>query len=376
MNEKEFAEIRRRFRAGRCNVNRIRGCCVSTEGYILSEFDQSLAFLTEDETEKVLSIIKKSLSGYIGKNLIDIEFSTKQVLEGEEHKRLMAIRNSSLGDDEAVHKLYEDIISSVKVEGNYIILLATDKYDVPAYSVDGEKRDESSEVFTYFICCICPLKSSKSLLGFYSSGNPFRSISSDTVVGAPELAFMFPAFDDRQANIYKSLFYNKNTSEDYSDFIDIIFKSEAEVIPADVQKQTFNVMLEQTAETECTLHVVKAIHNQVNEMIEAHKENKEEEPLRLDRSKVVELLEGSGMDNDQINAFEDKFKEAFGERAEITPRNIVETRQFNLKTPDVVIKVNPKRTDLVKTRIIDGEKYILISAEEGVEVNGVNINIL
>ncbi len=376
MNEKEIAEIRRRFRADRSNINRIRGCCVSTEGDILSEFDQSLAFLTEDETEKVLTVIKKSLSGYIGKNLVDVEFSTKQVLSSEEHKRLMDIRSSALGDDEAVHKLYEQIISAVKIEGNYIILLATDRYDVPAYSVDGERRDESNEIFTYFVCCICPLKSSKSLLGFYSSGNPFRSISSDTVVGAPELAFMFPAFDDRQANIYKTLFYTKSTEADHSEFIDSVFKSEATVIPADIQKQTFNAMLEQTADEECTLHIVKALHNQVNEMIEVHKESKEDMPLRLDRSRVVELLEGSGMGTEQISSFEDKFKEAFGERAEITPRNIVETKQFQLKTPDVVIKVNPKRTDLVKTRIIDGQKYILISAEDGVEVNGVNINIL
>lgn len=376
MNEKEIAEIRRRFRANRSNINHIRGCCVSSEGDILSEFDQSLAFLTEDENEKILTVIKKSLSGYIGKNLFDIEFSTQQVLEAEEHKRLMTIRNSSLADDDAVHKLYEQIIKSVKIEGNYIILLATDTYDVPAYSVDGERSDESNEMFTYFLCCICPLKSSKSLLGFYSSGNPFRSISSDTVVSAPEIAFMFPAFDDRKTNIYKTLFYTKSTETDHSEFIDNIFKSEVSVIPADIQRETLGAILEETSSDECTLHMVKALHAQVSEMIEIHKEAKEEEPLLLDKSKISEILEASGVGNDSVNSFEDKFKDAFGEKAEIAPRNLIETKRFELKTPDVVIKVNPKRTDLVKTRVIDGEKYILISAEEGVEVNGVDINIL
>ena len=46
-----------------------------------------------------------------------------------------------------------------------------------------------------------------------------------------------------------------------------------------------------------------------------------------------------------------------------------------MKTPDVVIQVNPERSDLIETRIIGGVKYLLIHAEEGVEVNGVPIKI-
>ena len=375
MNEKEISEIRRRFSASKSNINHIRGCCVSTEKEILAEFDQSLAFLTEDETGKILSLIKKTLSGYIGRNLIDIEFSTKQVLESDEHKMLMDIRNSSLGDNEAVQALYRRIIDSVEMEGNYIILLAEDKYDVPSHGVDGERRDESSEMFRYFICCICPIKASKSQLGFYISGNPFRSVSADTIIAMPELGFMFPAFDDRTANIYKTLMYTKDTKADYSAFIESVFKSEVIPLPAETQRQTFNTILEQTANESCNLHVVKTLHNQINEMIEEHKERKDEETLLIDKNKFVDLLESSGLEEKQIEAFSDKFNSEFGEKTQITPRNIVETRSFNLKTPDVVIKVNPKRTDLIKTRIIDGERYILISAEEDVEVNGVTITI-
>ena len=375
MNEKEISEIRRRFNAAKSNINHIRGCCVSTEKEILSEFDQSLAFLTEDETAKILSLIKKTLSGYIGRNLVDIEFSTKQVLESEEHKMLMDLRNSSLGDDEAIRSLYKRIIDSVEMEGNYVILLAEDKYDVPSYGVDGEKREDSNEVFKYFICCICPIKTSKSQLGFYVSGNPFRSVSADTIVAMPEFGFMFPAFDDRTANIYKTVVYTKDTKADYSAFVDSLFKSEIIPLPAEIQRQTFNTILEQTASERCDLHVVKVLHNQINEMIEEHKERKEEDPLFIDKNKFVGLLESSGLDEESIEAFGDKFNSEFGEKTQITPRNIVETRSFNVKTPDVVIKVNPKRTDLIKTRIIDGEKYILISAEEDVEVNGVNITI-
>lgn len=59
---------------------------------------------------------------------------------------------------------------------------------------------------------------------------------------------------------------------------------------------------------------------------------------------------------------------------ELSPRNLVD-RKLQVKTPDVVIQVNPERSDLVQTRIINGAKYILIRAEGGVEVNGVDIHI-
>ncbi|MBE6530898.1 MAG: DUF4317 domain-containing protein [Ruminococcaceae bacterium] len=376
MNEKEIGEIRRRFSAAKSNINHIRGCCVSTEGQILSEFDQSLAFLTEDEIDKILGIIRKTLSGYVGRNLSDIEFSTKQVLESAEHKALMDIRDSDMNDDEAVHELYKRIIESLEgIEDNYIIMLASDKYDVPSRRVDGEKGDDSNEIFRYFVCCICPIKTSRSQLGFYISGNPFRSVSADTVVTAPELGFMFPCFDDRSTNIYKALFYTKSTQNDYSKFIDTLFKSEVIPLPADIQKETFNTIVEKVAEEQCNLHVVKTLHNQLNEMILEHKEQKVEEPLFLDKNQIVSVLESSGLEEKQISEFRDKFDTEFGEKAQISPRNVVETKQFRLKTPDVVIKVDPKRTDLIKTRVIDGEKYILISAEGDIEVNGINISI-
>ena len=376
MNEKEISEIKRRFRAGRSSINHIRGCCVNTEGEIISEFDQSLAFLTDEESDKILTTLRKTLSGYIGRNLIDIEFSTKQVLESEEHKILMDIRNSSLSDTEAVHKLYDRIIKSVSFEENYIILLAVDKYDVIGKRVDGESDSESGEVFTYFVCAVCPIKASKSQLGFYVSGNPFRNISADTVVSAPELGFMFPTFDDRSANIYKTMFYTRSTEADNTELIDNLFKSDVIPMPADAQSETFNRILEDSASSLCTLNAVKSIYSQVAEVIETAKEHKDEDPILLDKAMVKEILEAGGIDEAAVTKFEEKFGEEFGENARIAPRTLISTNKFQVKTPDVVIKVDPKRTDLIKTRIIDGEKYILISAEETVEVNGVNIEII
>ena len=139
MNEKEIAEIRRRFRPDKTNISKIRGCYVNESHEIISEFYESLGLLAPEQTEDILSRLKKTLSGTVGKNLVDMEFSTQQVLESEEHKLLSTLRKTSLSDDATVKEFYEKVRTSLTIEGAYLILLASDTYDVPSYSKDGEE---------------------------------------------------------------------------------------------------------------------------------------------------------------------------------------------------------------------------------------------
>lgn len=374
MNEKEIAEIRRRFRPDKSNISRIRGCYVNDQREIVSEFNQSLALMSQEESEELLAILKKSLSGTVGKNLIDIEFATQQVLEGEEHKLLMSLRNSSLDDENVIHDFYGRVIQALNMDGNYLILLAFDKYDVPFFTKDGDKQDDSSEVYSYFLCSICPVKQTKPALGYFVPENTFRNITADWVVSAPELGFLFPAFDDRSANIYSAVYYTRNTAENHPEFTDAVFKTEIPM-PAAAQKETFQSILSDTVADDCSLDVVQAVHGQLSGMIEEHKANKEAEPLTISKKTVRGVLESCGVSDSRVAAFEEQYDTAFGADTQISPHNIVDTKQFEVCTPDVTIHVNPERSDLVQTQVIDGIKYILIRADDGVEVNGVNITI-
>ncbi|MBQ3183560.1 MAG: DUF4317 family protein, partial [Clostridia bacterium] len=113
MNEREIGELRRTITPEKTGIQRIRGCLVAENREILSTFNGTLGMCSEREDEELLAIIKKTLSGTVGKNLIDIEFTTGQVLEGEEHKLLSELRSSALENDEAVDSLYKKIIESV-----------------------------------------------------------------------------------------------------------------------------------------------------------------------------------------------------------------------------------------------------------------------
>lgn len=375
MIEKEIAELRRRFRPEKSAISHVRGCYVNEKGEILSQFDQSLGVMTQDENERIFTVLRKTLSGTLGKNLLDIEFETAQVAHGEEHRLLMRLRDSALNDEEAVQTFFQRVIQSVQMEGNYLVLLARDAYDVPFKGRDGEHFSEgSTDVFTYILCTICPIKQTKPALSFYPQENAFRTLGIDWVVGQPETGFLFPAFDERSTNLYNALYYTRDITQNQDGLIDTLFRSKAPM-PAATQKETFQDILADTLEDDCSYTIMQGVHSKVREMMEVHKASKEPTPLTLSKGTVKRVLEECGVADDRLEAFDHKFDAHFGEDTELHPKNLVDSRQFELKTPDVTIKVNPERSDLIRTEMIHGTRYILIRADEGVEVNGVTIHI-
>ena len=205
MNEKEVAEIRRRYRQGKSSVSHIVGCYVNEKREIVARFDQSLTLSGQEESEKFLALLRRTLSGQLGKNLIDISFSTAQVAgnEGDEHALLMALRDSALEDEPAREEFFARAIETIDLEGNYLILLTCDRYDVPYYAKDGQRQDDAgSEVYTSILCSICPVKMTKPALSYFVYENEFHNREADWLVAAPEMGFLFPAFTDRGADLY------------------------------------------------------------------------------------------------------------------------------------------------------------------------------
>lgn len=375
MNEKEIAELRRRFRPDKCSITHLRGCFVNESREIVSQFNQSLGMMGQEDTELILSTVRRTLSGTLGKNLIDIEFATQQVVDGEEHRLLMALRDSSLSNEDAVQALFRRVIDSLDLEGNYLILLARDAYDVPYRSRDGEKQaDASAEVFSYVLCSICPVKLTKPALSYAAERSEFGHLKVDWAVAAPEVGFLFPAFDERSTNLYGGLYYTKDAAADRREFIDTVFRTEPPM-PSAAQKESFQSLLGDALADECRYDVVQAVQDELCEMIAVHKESKEAAPLIINKGTVKRVLTSSGVSKEHLEAFEEQFDETFGAETSLSPRNLVDTKRIEVSTPDVKILVSSGRSDLIETRIIDGAKYILIHADEGVEVNGVSIKI-
>ena len=370
MNQKEVSELRRRWRLEKSAVSRIYGCFVNSKREIVSDLDESLGTMPQEEAEKYLGLLKKALSGTLGKNLIDIVFSTQQVMDSEEHRLLTALRSSGLKDAQARAAFYQKAIQGLDMgEDSYLLLLACDPYDVPRRGKDGEDRaGEGEEVFTYLLCCVCPVKQGRPELGYFPGDNEFH-YTAGQVVSPPELGFLFPAFDGRAANIYNALFYSRKPDQIHQEFIDAVFHTEPPMSAAE-QREAFQEALSQALEDSFTVEVVRSVHERLADQIGQHKESRSPEPLALTVGDIGGMLRDCGVDEARIGAFKANCEEQFGAGSVLSPANLIDAKRFEVKTAEASVSVSPDCSYLVETRIIDGKKYILVPAGEDVEVNG------
>lgn len=375
MNKKEISELRRRFSPDKNAIGHIYGCYVNTKKEIIAYLDESLAAMPPEEAEKYLGLLKKALSGAQGKNLIDIVFSTRQVADSAEHRLLMSLRDTELKDPAVRQAFYDKVIESLDMgDSNYLLLLAHDAYDVPFKPGDSLTFDQVSDtMFHYVVCCICPVKEGKASLGFYSAQNEFHSYGTNQVVAQPELGFVFPAFDDRAANIYSALFYTRKPDQIHQEFIDGIFHTEPPMSAAE-QQETFEAILSESLGDACTLQVAQNLHEWVRDRMVEHKESRETEPLTVTAADLGAVLQDSQVPESRVEAFAAQFAQRFGKSAALNPANLVPAGKFELEAGDIKVSVDPERSGLLETTEINGRKYLLIPADE-LAVNGLPVKI-
>ena len=374
MNKKEVAEIRRQYVPERCTISRICGCYVDAEKNIKTTMKEAFLSLPEDDAFKYFTIFKKTLSGTVGRNLVNLDFPLEEEHEGGHQEFLLKLRNSKLKDDALVEEFYNQIIDTFPFGENYYIILIHVAYDVPGKATDGtEMYDASDNVFEYLLCSLCPVHLSKPGLGYNEAKNCIENRIQDWIVDQPMKGFLFPAFNDRYTDIHSMLYYTKNATDLQEDFLKNMFGCTRIPLDADSQKETFNCLIADTLGTDCDYSVVKNIHEILNEKIEEFKDSPE--PLELGKQDVRRRFEDSGVPDSRMEDFDQCYDEEVGEQTTFLATNIASSRKFNIETPDVVVKVNPEAADLVETRIIDGRQCLVIAINEHVEVNGISIAV-
>lgn len=377
MNNKEIREIKRRFRCEHSNVQELNVCYVSSSGEIISSFRQSMAMLDTEEQEKYLRLFQKCLSGSQGKQLHSLDFSTAQVAGSEEHGLLMSLKNSKLKDNDSLNRLYDAIIRAVSFDSNYAILAAFDTYDVPKANHDGSFDAEGGDsVFSYFIVAVCPVKLSKNELTYIPDEKEFHNKGTDSILGAPEIGFLFPSFDDRTANIYSTLYYTKNSRDSSEPFVDSIFRLKAP-FPAQLQKEAFGSTLSEALAENCTADTVKAVQALIGEKIQIVKESHLPDVPTVTRLEISDLLEEQSVPEEKIADFNVRFDSAFGSGADVSAPNLINPKRIELKTSDAVVQIDAEHASLLETRFIGENRYIMIRVQDGdgVYMNGVEISI-
>ena len=181
---------------------------------------------------------------------------------------------------------------------------------------------------------------------------------------------LFPAFNDRSTDIHGVLYYTKKSEDLQPELIEQLLGARMPM-SANTQKETFQMLIEDTLGEDGDYETIRNIHDTLNDMIEEHKE--EQEPLQLDKTDVRKVFEKSGVSSEKMECLIKIMKRQQGKRLLFLQPILRRQKSFRLKTPDIVIKVNPERADLIETRVIDGRQCLVIAVDDHIEVNGVNV---
>lgn len=372
MNKKEVSEIKKLNSPMNCCITRICSCYVDAEKNKRMELKEAFLSLPEEEAFKYFTIFKSTLSGTIGKNLINMEFPLSAEAEGGTHEFLLKLRESQLKDDVLLENFYDKVIESYEYGENYYIILTHGIYDIPSRGRDGQEIFDASEyVYEFVQCSICPVKLSKAGLCYNTESNVIENRNRDWLVDAPITGFLFPAFTDRNTDIHGLLYYSKNSEKMPEKLIDELLGC---LIPmsARSQKETFQAIIEETLGDSCDFESVKSIHESINDLLEETKD--EPIPLTLDKKQIKKLLEINGASQENLEEFDRQFGNGQeSDKSALIASNVINKKSFEVKTSDITIKMPLDKTYLVENRIVDGRPCLVIPVSDHVDINGIAV---
>ena len=373
MNRQEIGEIRQRFRYTHCNIDRVCGCYVNSEKKIVGRWGNMFLAMEEKEMLKYLDIFRKSLSGALEKTLYNMPFPGERLGGPGAEGRSLVCRawESSLREEEALEELYGYIIDRYEYQGQYAILLAHEDYDIPGKTSDGrELEDASEEVYSYILCCICPVEFTRPGLGYNAEKECFTSLCCEKALKAPVAAVLYPAFQERSQDTGNCLCYLKTGTDAEKQLIEQLTGSRPAFMPEE-ERKAYKRILEMTLGRSGTLEEIRSIEERLDKLRESHRE--EPEPCKLDRGGLAVLLRDSGIDEGRIGVMERAFEEEAGINGELTPENLGNLKAFQVETEYGNITCRPEQAGRIEVREIDGERVLAVPIGRSLVVNGIEV---
>lgn len=364
MDNKDVLELKRRFKKEACTFTRMCGCYVSVDKEKITKISETFLNLEDEEFYKYLEIAKKTLSGKIGNNLVELNFPNEEEKAGGRQQFLMGMRDSKLKNDDLLDTFYDMVIDNYDRVGNYLILIFHDAYDVMTKTSDNSKLDESEEVYEYLLCAICPVELSKPALGYREDENRIGPRIRDWVVGMPETGFVFPAFTERSTDIHSVMFYTKNSVNPHEEF-ESGFLGCGIHMTSDQKKVEFAQIVKDVVgddDDEETIQIYNEVQDTLNEVLQNEQEKAEEsstnEPDEPPKVVLTEQIINEVLE--KVNLFEDQ-KEAIKKScADVIPEDT--------EVAEIIDEKAIKAAE--QTRYLNKLKELLLAAAEVLEKTG------
>lgn len=379
MNKSELSEIKKQFKTDnyRFSINKIANAYILARGGIreIKYFDvRNFALLPESECELYLENCKKTLGGQLGKGLVEYQFPMDAYEEDMPQSRMYHLLQTELSDKDMVRDYIEKLIDSTDYTADYYITIAHCTYDVPADKKDKEEDIDfdDGEVFNFILLSV-NFAALTDIGLFYNEKENRVEKKANTefqILRAPADGFMFPVFNDRATDINNVLYFTKTPKTPNQQFISSVLGCEY-TISSEEEKTRFASILTQTLGDDLNYEVVSNIHEKVREVIA--QSASETEMIELGKSEVKHILERSGVSDKKLEDFDSIYEEELGDLS-LKPVNMIDTSKLGIKMPDVVVNIKPNGTDKVTTKTISGKKYLMISIDDSIEVNGLDVN--
>lgn len=316
MKKKDILELKRRLKKDDCTFTRMCGCYVDGQKNIVLNLKETFLNLKDEEFFKYLEIAKKTLSGTVGNNLLELNFPLEEEGIGSRQLSLMELKKSRLKNDALLDSLYKLIIDSYDYTGNFLILIFHDAYDVMTRTSDNAKLDESEEVYEYLLCAICPVSLSKAGLGYIEDENRIGARIRDWVVGPPDLGFVFPAFIDRSTDIHSIIYYTKDAKDPHPEFMEEVLGCSSKPT-ATIQKEAFQTIIRKAVgnDEEKSEHLFMEIQETLNNMVDDHLtvNGKNADPIVLTNDNIQDVLIQSGIPEEITAKIEKSYTREFGD---------------------------------------------------------------
>lgn len=315
MTKKDVLELKRRLKKNECTFTKLCGCYVNGEKNRILNLEETFLNLQEEEFYKYLEIAKKTLSGTVGNNILQLEFPLDEEKVGGKQQFLMGLRESKLKNEGLLESFYQLIIDNYDYAGNYLILVFHDAYDVMTKTSDNIKLDESEEVYEYLLCAICPVTLTKAGLGYLEIENRIGPRNRDWVVNAPDTGFVFPAFSDRSTDIHSVMYYTKDTKEPHKEFMEFVLGCPPKETATE-QKHAFqNIINNAVRDEEKSNRVFMEIQESLNQLVDeqAEYQDTKTEPIILTSDSIEEVIESCDLPEDISKTIKTSYAEKFGD---------------------------------------------------------------
>ena len=344
MRRKEIAEIRKQFCLEKCNVTRIDTSLI-TQGEITTRQQQTFLNMDDDDLLKYLGIFKKTLSGKLGKNLLNLKFRAPE--PEMSWGFLQQIRDSGLKDEDLIVLATESIKKNLDVKNNWYIIWIRGIYDVPQRAKDGAELEDSEDVYDYIMCCVCPMKLTKAALGYNEEKDQINSRRRDWAVENPNAL----------------LYYTKNPDSPNEELIKTL--GLRPIVPPRIQQENFWCGAREIMKENWGFNTVMSILDGINETISEDGYIDQESKLTV--SDIKSIMRDAGAAEEEL----EKLKAVPSEECP-NAELLTNSQKIEITARDITITLAPENSGAVRLEDINGEQWIFVKAEGDIQINGVS----